>query len=361
MLRFIFAALSISFIAGFAGFAALAQTFADEPAIKVEVLNASIDRSLPYLAERGQWWIDKKECMSCHRVSFTAWSHIEAKAAGADVDDGQINEWIDWCHGNLFSEFPEKDQKYPGEKTIVRNLSGAAQMLAVARQWNSTKAQQVAQQKIVDALEAGQLRDGRWVPRGQLPFQKRKLDETTHVITMWNALALHNASQLSHLDAKKIKPMVESADRFCMSYEDGKSSEWLALRGLFEFSMGRTKNAHSFLERLRDKQNDDGGWGWIEGDESDALATAQVAYVLQEIRSLKPAPSDNDEDESSIQRAMRYLVETQPKDGKWKVKGTKEKAKDKIQETASYWGTSWAVIVLSRESQFRSSKKDGKH
>lgn len=47
-----------------------------------------------------------------------------------------------------------------------------------------------------------------------------------------------------------------------------------------------------------------------------------------------------------MQHAIHFLVETQRDDGSWAVKGTKEKKKDNVEETAVYWGTTWAAIAL---------------
>ena len=33
-----------------------------------EEIRAAVQKSLPYIAERGQWWMDTKKCVSCHRI-----------------------------------------------------------------------------------------------------------------------------------------------------------------------------------------------------------------------------------------------------------------------------------------------------
>ena len=86
--------------------------------------------------------------------------------------------------------------------------------------------------------------------------------------------------------------------------------------------------------------NDDGGWGWIAGEASDVLATAQVIYALQE--------TGHAANSKEVQRAIRYLLDNQLANGSWKVNGTKQKTKDKPHETANYWGTTWSTIALSR-------------
>ena len=53
-----------------------------------------------------------------------------------------------------------------------------------------------------------------------------------------------------------------------------------------------------------------------------------------------------DVDDAMIKRAQRFLIDTQRDDGSWAVQGTKANKKDRIEETAVYWGTTWAVIGL---------------
>ena len=74
------------------------------------------------------------------------------------------------------------------------------------------------------------------------------------------------------------------------------------------------------------------------GEKSDALGTGMSAYTLLR--------AGVDFDDVTIKRAQRFLIDTQRDDGSWAVKGTKANKKDRIEETAVYWGTTWAVIGL---------------
>ncbi len=314
---------------------------ASPPVVSAAAVKSSVEAALPYIEKRGRWWMDKKECMSCHRTSFMAWSHIEASTAGLDVDENKVNEWIDWSMDNLFQPFPEEDQKFTGEQTIERNLSGAAQMIALARNWQSTEKQSANQELILQRLIKGQQEDGSWSPRGQLPFQKRELVETTHVVTIWNALAVHHFGRAgSEEQRQKTKPIVDAAFQFVSQYEGGESTEWFALRSLIAFEQSDSTTSKKYLDRLVESQNEDGGWGWKLGESSDGLATAQVIYAMLEME-VEPAAL-------TIQRSLQFLVETQTEKGSWLVNGTKTKAMDEPQETSNYWGTTWAVIAMSK-------------
>ena len=312
----------------------------DQPVVRREKMTEAIIRALPHIEERGQWWIDKKGCMSCHRVSFMAWSHVEAKSAGITVDTNKLNRWIDWCHDDLFQPIAKENQKHPGEKKINRNLSGGAQMLAALAGWEASPLQKEKIPLILAAMREGQQNSGQWNPAGQLPSQKRSLVETTHVITLWNSLAIQTLVQFGSVERNTVEPMLESAAKFLREYEGGESSEWMALKALFLKRSGNQKGFLKMIAQLSAEQNEDGGFGWISGAESDVLATSQIVFLMQEIGSA--------EFEKLVTQAVDFLLKSQQPDGSWKVQGTKKKAKERHTETASYWGSAWAVISLSR-------------
>ncbi|APZ96385.1 hypothetical protein Fuma_06054 [Fuerstiella marisgermanici] len=53
-------------------------------------------------------------------------------------------------------------------------------------------------------------------------------------------------------------------------------------------------------------------------------------------------------DQHMISRRIRFLIKSQKNEGSWPVSGTKEKKRNGVEETASYWGTTWTVIAPTR-------------
>jgi len=100
----------------------------------------------------------------------------------------------------------------------------------------------------------------------------------------------------------------------------------------------------SHREALRDKifaaQQPDGGWGWLWADKSDAFGTGLALYALAEAG----VPRSH----SAIERAWKFLIETQNHDGSWTVNGTKTAHKDKPHPMSGFWGSTWALLGLSR-------------
>jgi prenyltransferase beta subunit len=154
---------------------------------------------------------------------------------------------------------------------------------------------------------------------------------------MWAALALDQEL------GEKAKPAVDRAQVFISTPRPRHSNEWFAARFLFANRFGEKEVAEKMIELLRRAQNEDGGWGWLNGMESDAIATGQSLYAL----SFAP----KEKAEQLIARGRAFLQKTQREDGSWNVKGTLTEHKDQVLFTSVFWGTNWAVIGLCRTAE----------
>eukprot|EP00913_Durusdinium_trenchii_P022845 g21449.t1 len=306
----------------------LSSASAGEPAPETAEIRERIARALPYLEKGGISWMKKRKCVSCHRVSFLVWSHREAKRVGVSVDGKKIEEWTNWSLKKLLEK-----RKEDADLVGSRNLDGLRQMI-LARDPIAAKPDKqraAAYVKFTEMMVAGQRKNGSWKAAGQLPFQKRPKPETDAVSTMWAVAALAEIEQ-----TENVKSAAKRAAAFLKSAKPGKSVEWFAVRllaAIVQEDSSKTKMHRDALLRL---QNPDGGWPWLLGGKSDAMATGQVLYVLS-----------RDADRASagpIRRAQSFLLKSQRKDGSWAVHGTKAKKQKQPQETSNYWGTAWAVI-----------------
>lgn len=297
---------------------------AAEP-VEPDQIRATVQKSLPYLAERGDWWRENKNCVSCHRGAFQVWSHSLAGKLGLKVDQEELGKWSSWVMERL------RDTGEGETPTAEKNMDGVAQLLAAL---NADKPAEADTRQLVEWLESGQKEDGSWKPYGQLPKQKRPLPETTTVSTLWNVI-LGRDFGLSEQSQS-------SAAEYLKTTKKGISTEWLLLSILYQSDRDPSA-AQELLKQLEAEQNDDGGWGWIRKEESDAIVTGQALYVF---RRLRDAVKFESEISALNDRAVRYLLASQTDDGSWPTKGTKKNRKDKIEETATYWGSGWAAIGL---------------
>lgn len=311
-----------------------AELLASEEATSETEVRRTIQKSLPFIEEKGLYWIEKKKCVSCHRVSFMTWSLSSAARRGFDVDLAKVNEWIDW---SIEKGIPKPD----GDKPVTtKNADGLSQQLLARVEYPSDEARNKAWSKYVDLVTAAQSADGSWKPAGQLPGQKRKLAETTDVSAVWHTLALTGelATESDATRKKTLKRSVDAAMKKFTARKDAASTEWYVVRLLLALELGDAPAAAT--NELLAIQKPNGSWGWLKSDPGDALATGMALYAL--VRSTEVTTQRD----KAVQSAIRFLVNTQRDNGSWAVKGTKEKKKTKVEETAVYWGTTWAAIAL---------------
>jgi len=253
---------------------------------------------------------------------------------GIEVDPEKLKDWNEWSEEwtHLLSSDRREDAKQG--KTLLGESDAVGQLILgrPARvdhgEWLPTFASQLAK---------AQQEDGSWKPGGQLPTQKRKPRETAEVSTMWNLIAL-----LDHEPSPEIDPLLDKASAWLGKETRGASTEWWAVKLILRGSLARHRDAAPETAELRaellSRQREDGSWGWLSAEDGDALGTGIALYALAK-DGLEPSSDP-------ATRAIRFLSETQKEDGSWPVPGTKAKAKGRVTETATYWGTCWAVIGM---------------
>jgi squalene-hopene/tetraprenyl-beta-curcumene cyclase len=187
-----------------------------------------------------------------------------------------------------------------------------------------------------------QLPDGSWQAGGQMPDQRRPRAEGDAAATMWTVLALATVEKPSD-------DVVRARDKALAFLKKGpqssESNEALMLRMLVEKQFGKAERAEELLAEYLKRQNADGGWAWRPGEASDAFGTGQALYAL--------AIMGRGARDREVQRAWRFLLDTQQKDGAWQVPFQAISAKKRpkggvLQEVYDYWGTTWATIGLAR-------------
>jgi squalene-hopene/tetraprenyl-beta-curcumene cyclase len=286
-----------------------------------ESAQPAIDRAVAYVLAKGDAWIAERKCVSCHMIPGMVWSLAEARGGkpNAALPDSRYRALVDWTLKDSLSE-------YPGNE-------GLAQLM-VADLAAGDKAADARMNEFAAMLIARQSRDGSWSPGGQTPEQKRAVPEGKEAVTMWAILALDRVLGSRADDAIR-------RGRESLKFAGAKrSAEWASLRLQVALTFGETTAAAEQLARILDSQNADGGWGWILGQESDAIATGQTLYTLSLVPSAKIRPA--------IDRARRFLIRTQCADGAWQVKGTLAQHQTVVMPTSMFWGTTWAIIGLAR-------------
>ena len=208
-------------------------------------IRQSVQRSLPYIEERGDWWIQKKKCMSCHRVSTMVWSLREASRQGFSVSE-RVDEWTDWA---VTESLSENDK---GEIKAHKNREGVAQLIVALR---GSKEHASDVQKLATLITSQQEENGSWKPCGQLPSQKRPKPETAAVSAMWITMAV--SIQTSPTIADDI---LANARKYIATDTPRKSTEWFTSRLMLANTDGDENTREESVRQLKESQREDGGW-----------------------------------------------------------------------------------------------------
>jgi hypothetical protein len=301
---------------------------------ETQAVRHTIERSVPFIERQGAEWIATKDCLSCHHTSFMVWSLNAAKRNGIHVDEkklDELTEWAsDWRHLVVFAS----RAKSLREDTL-RGQSDTVAQLLLGRSALGSSAIRVrwAQDYVLDLAKIQQP-DGSWTSGGQLPAQKRPKRETQEVSTMWALLAL----LAQDIRDDSCSAALKKARAWLGNETSGQSTEWWATRLMLERKSGSADKADQLRQELLKRQRADGGWGWLCDDDSDALGTGIAIFALASDHLPASHPA--------IAKATKFLLVNQSNDGSWPVRGTKQNKKDRVEPTATFWGTCWAVIGL---------------
>jgi squalene-hopene/tetraprenyl-beta-curcumene cyclase len=281
-------------------------------------VKVAVDRALPYLEEEGNWWIEKKKCTSCHHSTFLIWAKDLALEAGYEVDNASLKKQRDFVRDFLLSPIPpdpKKPEEIPDPDAVRgdRNVEGVSQLLLSA---SAAFVPEETKASLVDIIRSNQGKDGNWKPGGQLPMQDRPKEETQWVSNQWMLAALR-------ADGNGPKAPTGPPGK-------AKTNEWYAMNVVLE---GSPESIQALLSR----QNDDGGWSWIDGENSSPTGTGQALFALARTNEAKKNPG-------IVERARNYLLSSQTKEGHWETLSTKDRAEST--RVSNFWGTAWAVIGL---------------
>lgn len=303
-----------------------AESVADqqEAAPAEDAVRMSVAKAVPFLKAEGVGWMKKRGCVSCHQIPTMLWSLSTAFDRGFDVREDELRQWKSWSTDVVNFVKPADKKSVDRDKTMSGNIDTMNGLLLAIQgdreaAWRETFAA---------ALVANKNEDGSWQACGQLPMQKRPSQETTRVTVAWTLLAL----------ADQGFPWPPESLAFVDAGQPAISTEWWATRLLLADAAGDAANTAQFGTRLMELQREDGGWGWLTADDSDALGTGLAICALERAAIEHRG--------AAIQQATKFLTTTQESDGSWRVKGTKKSTRNKHTETSDYWGTAWAVIGL---------------
>jgi len=329
-------------------------TFAAAPTTAPASLQDSVERGLTFLQKSSQDWLDGNNqlgtanghpvfikpakvtyCASCHHLPITIWCMTEAKNHGLAVDEKSLNYFREW---SLDTYVKDPDLKPVGQDKFggsVLSLNTIYLSFAAAADPSPDEATRSALKKFAAHVIDKQEADGSW-KAGRTGYEP-PIGDVTDVLTMQALLVLATAQEKGQTDDR----WPQARDRALQWLSKNPSSDRhqsLALRVLIAQRLGTPEEMHTLVKQLVERQNPDGGWSQVKDLTSDAMATGQSLYVLNQV-------SADIENKAAVESAQAFLLKTQRADGSWWVT-SREKGRKSL--ASSVYGSGWATLGMIR-------------
>ena len=193
--------------------------------------------------------------------------------------------------------------------------------------------------RLLETVKGDQTQDGAWSswPETRPPIFGNSDESMTALAT----LAVLPAAASGDPGAKTVR---DKGVRWLSDTKTDQDPQSTALRLVLWQRLGRpAEEWKPLVERIRERQNADGGWSQSKDMPSDAWATGQALYAL--------AHAGIKADEPVIAHAHAFLIRTQRDDGSWPmtsrpVKPGGEGSKSLVPITGA--GSAWAILGLVR-------------
>ncbi len=314
--------------------------FADGPASRPSTqpsgVSATIDRGLAFLVKDALAWKKDHDCASCHHASLMIWSMREAKQRGFAVDEPVLTELTKWV---AESGDGKVSQTRPASAPNGLNTKALHFAVALAADPHPDAVSQAGMKLLLGTVKSDQTEQGYWQawPDTRPPIFPRS-DESFTTLAI---LALVPAAAAGDDAAKAAR---DKALRWLAATKTDDDPQSIAMRLVVWQRMNRpAEECQALVQRIKARQNADGGWSQTKDMASDAWATGQALYALAHagIESHDPA----------VERAQAFLMKTQRDDGSWPMTSRPARPDDKgahnlIPITGA--GSAWAVMGLAR-------------
>jgi hypothetical protein len=297
---------------------------------------AAIDRGLAFLARDALAWKAEHNCASCHHAALVVWSLREAKLRGHAVDEPVLAEMTKWI-----SEAGEGKTGLPRPKGIPRALNTKPVYFALGLQADPRPEDvtQAAVKLLLQTLKSDQTEDGSWAawPETRPPI----FGDSNESMTTLATLVLVQAAAAGDESAKAAR---DKAVEWLTTTKTDDDPQSIAMRLVLWRRLGRpATESEPLVQRIKERQNTDGGWSQAQHMASDAWATGQALYAL--------AHAGIKADEPLVARARAFLIQTQREDGSWPMTSRPtipggEGSKSLIPITGG--GSAWGVLGLVR-------------
>ena len=299
-------------------------------------IQQAMTRGLTIVQKAAANYPKHRECFSCHHQTLPMLAMTASRSRGASIDETILKEQGEF---SLESFTGRKTQLNEGTGIGGRSMTVAYGLWALklaARDADETT------EAMVTYLLKTQKPDGYFTMQSNRP----PLEESNVMCTVLSIYGLRNyqvASQKEQATAAIEKAKTWLATAPLASQEDKTAKLWGA-----HLLQATDENLKAARDAVLADQHEDGGWSQLPKMTSDAYATGQALFILQETGLPATDPA--------FARGVQFLLKTQGEDGSWLVE-TRSKPIQQFFDNGDPHGkhqfivipaTSWAVAALAR-------------
>jgi ankyrin repeat protein len=297
---------------------------------------AAIERSLPLLQQTDVTFVAKTGCVSCHNNTLTAMAVSIARSRGIRVDEETAQGQID-ATAKFIESWRERALQgigHPGDHDTVSYI-----LLGLSAEGHAADPATDAMAKFVLRQ---QMPDGHWIITSHRPPIESNDIEVT-AATM-RALQVYGPRR----ERAEFDTAVKRAAAWIQRAQPRVNEE----RTFQLLGMGWSQAPKALVQKaaraLIAEQRPDGGWSQLSTLASDAYATGQALFALEQ----SAAVTAND---PAYRRGVDFLLRTQLADGSWFVKSRAIPIQPYFEsgfphgrdQFISAAGSNWAVMALA--------------
>ncbi|MFT5108670.1 MAG: hypothetical protein ACI9UA_004314 [Pseudoalteromonas tetraodonis] len=322
-----FAYICAGLLSGCAG-----SAWSKESLDRTVAIRKAVDGGLELVQKAARNYPSNRDCFSCHHQTLPMLAMVTARERGFEIDEalltGQAKFTRNFYRGRIDAM---REGKGVGGRGMTAGYALWALDLADHPRDETTDA-------LVSFLLKTQKPEGNWRRQSHRP----PLEETDVTATY---LASYYMDRYSGGDA---------VDRSTERASEWISSAKLESQEAHNFQLLAAARAGAPVGQLRKailgKQHEDGGWSQLDGMESDAYATGQTLFILNQA-------CDDTSSSDASGRAVDFLLKNREQDGSWHVVSRSKPiqrmfdngdphGKDQFISTPA---TAWATAALASE------------
>ena len=264
-----------------------------------ETIQRSVERGLLVLERGAKAYPSNQTCFACHHQTLPMLAMTAARDAGLQFDAELFRTQRDFTRKN-FDE--RKTRLAKGEHVGGRAATVSFGLWALHLAGDKPDALTEA---MTSYLLSVQQPDGRWKPQSIRPPLESSAVSCT-VLVAWTLREFSSEAQ-----REQVTSAIERAKAWLTTASlDEQEDLNFALWGE-RLLGGSDERITSLKQRVLDAQQPDGGWRQKQDLTSDAYATGQTLFVLNEVG----VPGTD----AAHRKGVEYLLRTQETDGSWHV------------------------------------------